>query len=180
MCLNDPALRPRERDVKTPGHWIAASLIAGFILAAGAAQSNGSAELQDPLGEEYYMQAELVTGGVCASVCHSWDLIFGGPRRTPSEWDTLTGDMVIKGAQASDEQMQQIRSYLKWSWGKVWINTASASDLVAVLALPASDATAVIAWRDANGRFADLESLKAVPGIDTATLDEQADAILFN
>jgi competence ComEA-like helix-hairpin-helix protein len=123
---------------------------------------------------------EQVTGLVCASSCHGWDEVFAGERKLPSQWDFVVSDMAGRGAIGTDEQFDQARSFLKRTWGAVWINNASARDLEAVLALPAEDAAAVIAYRKEHGRFTDLASLKEVPGIDTAVIDMQADAIIFN
>jgi competence protein ComEA len=88
--------------------------------------------------------------------------------------------MVSRGAQATSEQISLIKRYLKWTWGAVWINSATPQDLVQVIGLPEEDAEAVIAWREEHGKFTDLEGLKEVPGIDPSAIDAQADAIMFN
>lgn len=124
-------------------------------------------------------QAEQTFNDVC-SACHSVDVIFEGQRLTAQQWDSTVRDMVGRGADATDEQLDLIRMYLKRSWGSVWINRAEAEELTAVMGLSADDADKMIAYRDANGPFEDLDSLKAVPGIDPAMLDVQAGVILFN
>jgi len=139
---------------------------------AGASQDASSADID--------AMAEQTTGAVCASACHGWDVIFNVPRQTPGQWDFIVSDMAGRGAEASDEQLDLVRHFLKREWSTVWINSASAQDLEAVLALPEEEADAVIAYRDERGKFTDLDSLKQVPGIDAATIDAQADAITFN
>jgi len=124
--------------------------------------------------------AEVALTEVCASACHGFDEIFAGPRRLPQEWDTVVEDMVGKGAPASEEQLLIVKRYLKWAWGTVWINRATANDLVAFLAIPRDEAESIIAYRDANGPFTDISSLKAVPDVDTTAIDAQAGSILFN
>ena len=138
-----------------------------------------STKLEDIGPDAFGAIGEQATGEVCSS-CHGWDVIFGGPRQTPRQWDSTISDMLARGAVASDEQLDLVGRFLKWAWGTVWINSATAQDLVAVLALPEKDAAAVIAYREEHGSFADLESLKAVPGVDPATFDSQAGAIMFN
>lgn len=151
-----------------------------MLAPASASDSQGkSTKLKDVGPEEFSALGEQALGAVCTE-CHGWDLIFGGPRQTPSQWEFIVSNMVARGATATPEQLDLIRRYLKWSWGVVWINSASAQDLVAVLALPEKDAEAIIAYRQEHGRFADLESLMQVPGIDAATIDAQADAIMFD
>lgn len=178
--------------MKTLFAWLARKYAGWLQVAAGIAvvivfPSANAADSSDPgaaetvVGSEAFNAAgEQATGGACASACHGWDLIFGGPRRVPREWDSVISDMVGRGAQLTDEQLALIGSYLKWSWGTVWINSATPEDLVAVLALSETEANSVVAYRDAHGRFTDIDSLKAVPGLDNAAIDEQADAIMFN
>ena len=143
-----------------------------------AAEMNGGMPPVD--SEEFAGMAEVAITEACASACHGFDVIFGGPRRMPLEWDTVIEDMVGQGAMVSDEQMSIIKRYLKWAWGSLWINRATSDDLVAVLAIPIEDAEAIIGWREANGPFDDIPSLKAVPGIDADAIDAQAGAILFD
>ena len=161
---------------------VLASLLWAWIpmLATAADTDAGNVTPQSVGDEQFDALGEEATGPVCAVACHGWDMIFGGPRRTPADWDSLIDDMVGRGAEASDAQLDLIARYLKWSWGLVWINTASAGDLVAVLDLPEDQAEAIVAFRKANGKFADLASLEKVPGVDAAAIDDQADAIKFN
>lgn len=129
--------------------------------------------------EELNTRGEQATGAVCLN-CHGWDSIFGGPRQTADQWDFVVSEMVSRGAQGTPDQLELIRRYLKWSWGAVWINRATADDLAQVVGLSPEDAAAVVAWREEHGDFTDLESLKEVPGVDPAVIDAQADAIMFN
>jgi len=157
-------------------HHAARLMAAGAIVLVSVAVTANATESAD----EIAAAGEQATGLVCASACHGWDAIFAGPRQQPGQWDFVVADMASRGADASDEQLRLIRLFLKRTWGEVWINSATAQDLVAVLALPEKDAATVIAYRDEHGPFADLENLKKVPGIDAAVLDAQAGAITFN
>lgn len=148
------------------------------MLPSANAAEPASTRLEDIGPDEFSALGEEATGAVCTK-CHGWDMIFGGPRQTPDQWDFIVSDMVARGASGTPEQKDLIRRYLKWIWGAVWINRATAQDLVQVIGMPEKKAEAVIAWRHEHGDFTDLESLKEVPGIDPAVIDAQADAIMF-
>lgn len=146
-----------------------AGIIAFFgILTAAAAAENFQAE------------GEQATGAVCANGCHGWEAMFDGPRREPREWDYIIGEMIGLGAYGTDEQLGLVSRYLSRSWGLLPINSASAEEIATVLAVAEADAAAVVAYREENGQFTDLDSLKKVPGIDAATIDAQVAAITFN
>jgi competence protein ComEA len=152
---------------------------AGITTAVASDPQGDSTRLGDVGPEAFNAAGEQATGIVCTE-CHGWDAIFGGPRQTPGQWDFIVSDMVSRGAKGTPEQLDLIRRYLKWAWGVVWINSATAQDLAAVIGIPEKEAEAVIAWREEHGPFADVESLKEVPGIDPAVIDAQADAMMFN
>lgn len=166
------------------GRWLV--ILAGYVLANGmlatvlaAEPCRESSGLGNLGPEELNARGEQATAAVCLS-CHGWDSIFGGPRQTADQWDFIVSEMVSRGAQGTPEQIELIRRYLKWVWGAVWINRATADDLVQVIGLSPEDAEAVIAWRQEHGDFTGLDTLKQVPGVDAALIDAQADAIMFN
>lgn len=163
--------------------WMSACILVllGVLATAASADYEGDGQTAETsFDADAQAQAEQVTGTVCASACHGWEVIFDGPRQVPAQWDFIVSDMVARGAAATDDQLALIRRYLKWSWGAVWVNSAGAEDLVAVLALPYEQAQAVIEHREAYGPFANLESLAAVPGVDASVLQAGADALIFN
>jgi competence ComEA-like helix-hairpin-helix protein len=172
-----------EERLSRRARWLAAAVAVtlgtGITTAVASDLREESTRLEDVGPDAFNAIGEQATGAVCLN-CHGWDAIFGGPRQTPGQWDFIVSDMVGRGAQGTPEQLDLIRRYLKWVWGVVWINSATAQDLAAVTGMPEEDAKAVIAWREEHGAFADLESLKEVPGIDPDAIDEQADAIKFN
>jgi DNA uptake protein ComE-like DNA-binding protein len=49
-----------------------------------------------------------------------------------------------------------------------------------VLGLPPKVAAAVVEYRTANGKFADITALEKVAGIDKAKLEEQPEALRFD
>jgi len=154
--------------------------IVTVLLAGVAAPAFGDDDVDVVGSEAFDARGEQVTGQVCASACHGWDLVFGGPRQQPGQWDFIVSDMLGRGAAATQEQLAVIKPWLSWTWGEVWVNSAAAPDLVAVLGIPKQSAEAVVGYREEHGKFADLDALKAVPGIDAATIDARSDAIVFN
>jgi competence protein ComEA len=61
--------------------------------------------------------------------------------------------------------------------GKVNINTASESDLETLPRVGPTMAKRIIAWREANGRFATIEDLMSVTGIGEKTFAELKDLV---
>jgi len=105
--------------------------------------------------------------------------------KSESAWTDTIIEMRNRGANGSDEDMEQIIHYLATNYGppsaatKVNVNTAVAADLVAGLALSPAQADAVVAYRAKNGKFADLAGLKQVAGVDAAKIDAVKDRIEF-
>ena len=100
-------------------------------------------------------------------------------RRTRADWEDVINKMVEKGLDAGGKDLETVFAYLNRTYGKVYVNTAPADELVAVLTLSQKDADAIVAFRKANGPIADFEALKKVPGIDLKKLEEHADAVAF-
>ena len=88
--------------------------------------------------------------------------------------------MSQRGAPGTDPDFALIKKYLTRYYGIVRVNTASAEELSAVLGLPPKVAAAVVAYRTANGKFADLAALEKVEGVDKAKLEEQPEALKFD
>ena len=65
-------------------------------------------------------------------------------------------------------------------YGIVRVNAASAEELSAVLGLPPKVAAAVVEYRTAHGKFADIAALLKVEGVDKAKLEEQPEALRFD
>jgi competence protein ComEA len=100
-------------------------------------------------------------------------------RRTSTEWEEVINKMIEKGATGSEKDFETIYTYVLRYFGKIYINNATADDVTAVLGLSKKDAEAIVAYRKANGSFADFDAIKKVPDIDLKKLDEQKDAVAF-
>jgi mono/diheme cytochrome c family protein len=87
------------------------SLVIALALAAAPADPADAGSTVLPPGN--YRDLVLRT---CA-VCHPIDRVVA-QRRSQEQWDQLIGVMVDRGAQASDEQQQQILQYLVQNFGR--------------------------------------------------------------
>lgn len=115
---------------------------------------------------------------VCDTACHGLEKL-DEMRRTRKDWTDQVTQMATNGAVATDAQFTTIKKYLTRYYGLVAVNTAAADELSAVLGLSAKDAAAIVAYRTANGKFADVNALLKVPGIDTKKIEEQPEAMQF-
>jgi competence ComEA-like helix-hairpin-helix protein len=87
-------------------------------------------------------------------------------RNSDAGWSKIVDDMVARGAEASDAEIETIIEYLGKNFGpKVNVNKASAEELARGLEIPAGSADAIVEYRVKHGRFKDLEDLKKVQGV---------------
>lgn len=115
---------------------------------------------------------EKVTEQVCSG-CHGVDF-FAGKRMTRQMWRLTIEDMFGRGAVGTEEQFEQIVSYLSAYRGEtIKVNEADARQFGQVLDIPLSQAQAIVDFRAANGEFSGPEDLRRVPGLDPARVDEQ-------
>ena len=110
--------------------------------------------------------------------CHDTNQIVSR-RRTRTEWEDIITKMVEQGLDGSAKDLETVFAYLNRNYGKVFINRASADELVAVLTITQKDADAVVAYRKTAGPFADFEAIRKVPGIDIKKLEDKKDAIAY-
>jgi competence ComEA-like helix-hairpin-helix protein len=196
--MSGEALRQRLREQTLPARgpvWLlgaAAVLLAGSVaIAAGrqdqpatpdpAASASADPDQQaavDAAEEEFALIAEETIDRVCTQ-CHPWEQILQS-RRGPREWADVVLSMAARGASGTREQFATIEKYLTRWYGMVAINRAPAADISAVLGLSPKEAEAIVAYRTANGNIADLAALLKVPGINTAKIEEQPEAIRFD
>jgi competence protein ComEA len=121
---------------------------------------------------------------ICSG-CHGVG-VFTYNRATKELWGAVVDDMVSRGAEGTDEEINQVVEYLSKNFGpakaagqKVNVNKASAEELAKTLAISQENAGAIIQYRTKNGNFKNLEALKSVPGIDGKKIEEKKDRIEF-
>jgi competence ComEA-like helix-hairpin-helix protein len=165
---------------------MASVLTASIVLASEVQPDQTQATTKLPAAAQVPMsEADLARVGeelvfkVCATGCHGMDEI-EEMRRTRAGWIELVRTMKLKGAVATEPQFETIRQYLPRYYGLVAVNTATAEELSAVMGFTARDAQAIVGFRTANGKFADVNALKKVPRIDVTKIDEQPNALRFN
>jgi competence ComEA-like helix-hairpin-helix protein len=186
-----------EDPVKRQSSWILASaamtLTATIAASASAPQAPAAkppAQLSPQLlaknvgdltateEEAFAAAAEATMERVCIA-CHPFENITK-TRRTVREWSDQVTAMAQRGAPGTDPDFTLVRKYLTRYYGVVRVNTASAEEISAVLGLPPKVAAAVVEYRTANGKFADIAALEKVTGVDKAKLEEQPEALRFD
>jgi len=153
---------------------IACTWIASTLLVAGPVRQSNStpppATQSDPVAVERFTR-------LC-SRCHDGARITA-MRRTSTEWEEVITKMIERGATGTEQELNSVFDYLLATFGKVYVNTAAADELMAVLGLSKKDAEAIVDYRKANGTFAEFDALKKVPGIDVKALELHKDAVVF-
>lgn len=114
---------------------------------------------------------------VCSN-CHGVESIVHGTR-TRQEWTDVVDQMARFGAEASDQEFEQITAYLVRFYSPVRVNRATAKELESWLGLTPEMAAAIVSYREANGPFKDLDGLKHVPGLDWPKIESQKARIQF-
>ena len=148
--------------------WLASTLI--------AATPPSPSQTQEPAKAAEDPGAALMTR-MCSD-CHEASRVTA-MRRTRPDWEDVINKMIEKGATGSEKEFEGVFNYLVRAYGKVFINAAKADEIAAVLSLSKTDADAIVSYRTTNGKFADFDAIKKVPGIDVKKLDEHKDAVAF-
>jgi competence protein ComEA len=122
---------------------------------------------------------KAVVERICSG-CHGVE-VFTDSRNTKERWGAVVDDMASRGAEGTDEELNQVVEYLSKNFGpvKVNVNKAGAVELAKTLAISQQNAGAIVEYRAKNGAFKNLEALKSVPGIDAKKIDQKKDLIEF-
>lgn len=101
-------------------------------------------------------------------------------RNDLERWSLIVDDMVRRGAELTDPEIEKLIDYLAKNLGpRVNINKASAEDLVKLLEFPKAAAAAIVEYREKNGRFKTLDDLKKVTAVDAKDIESRKDRIEF-
>ena len=114
---------------------------------------------------------------VCSN-CHTAESVVQS-LRTRQEWSDVVDQMSRYGAEASDQEFDQILTYLVKHFSPIRINKATAKDLESTLSVPAEVAEAIVAYRAEKGDFKAVDELKKVPGLDSGKVDAQKARLVF-
>ena len=99
--------------------------------------------------------------------------------KTHDEWSKTLDDMAANGAHATDEEWTEILAYLDKHFSLVLVNTADAKQLAVALDVSEPEADAIVHYRAEHGRFAGIDDVKLVPGVDAAKIDAGKDRFVF-
>jgi competence protein ComEA len=117
---------------------------------------------------------------VCGT-CHSAENV-AGMAKTREEWGALVGEMAADGAQATEDEFNEIVDYLAAAFPKmpkINVNKATAKDLETALELSAKEAEAIVRYRDEKGSFKSAEDLAKVPGVDAKKIEAKKERLAF-
>ncbi|MCC7009732.1 MAG: helix-hairpin-helix domain-containing protein [Acidobacteria bacterium] len=159
----------RERRVRVAGSSL---LVAAFLLVGPRPVL---AQLPDGPGKETVVK-------VCG-VCHD-PAIAASIKLTRDGWQTTIGDMVSRGAKASDEDLNAILDYLSRHFlgeadKPLNMNLATAVELESVLELLRKEAAALIAEREKRKGFTSIDDLKNIPGVPFKKIEAKKDRLVF-
>ena len=148
---------------------------AGLLVLVNARPATAQVALPDGAGKDQMIK-------VCG-VCHEAQRV-ASIRLTREGWEATIGDMITRGARATDEEFRAVLDYLSTHFlgeaeRPLNVNTATALDFESMLLLLRKEAAAVIAYRDKHGLFKSIEDLKKVPGIDVKKIEAQKDRLYF-
>lgn len=105
-------------------------------------------------------------------------------RQDRAGWGATLLKMVGFGMKSSDEELRTMLAYLETHFQPeelppVNVNTARAIELESRLTLKRSEASAILKYRAAHGKFESIDDLLKVPGIDAAKIQDKRDWITF-
>ncbi len=153
-----------------------------FLAASAAATSRSLA--QDPSPATSTTQDAFPEGTgkaallkVCGN-CHTAESVVQS-LRTRQEWSDVLDQMSRFGAEATDEEFDQILGYLVRHFSPIRINKATAQELETALDVPANMAEAIVAYRTGKGDFKTIDDLKKVPGLEAGKVDAQKTRLVF-
>jgi competence ComEA-like helix-hairpin-helix protein len=124
-------------------------------------------------------------------VCHALTVVTS-KHSSRKEWDQVVNQMVSRGADLTDEEIDTVIEYLSKNYGpldqattpaststadtssseaSVNVNKASAEDLESSLGLAKPEAEAIVKYRDQKGNFKTWQDVAAVPGVPSAKIE---------
>lgn len=155
---------------------LAAAVVFTSTLAAAVVQE--SSPLRPASEDQERHAAERLTTRLCGD-CHALSAITAD-RRTPGAWREVVEAMASRGAEGTPAELATVTHLLSRTRGIVAVNTAPAADFTDVLGVSSDIADAIVAHRAAHGRFADMDALLAVPGLDRSRVTGDQLALWFD
>ena len=147
-------------------------LLVCAVLGSWMALAQDQDELKLPEGPG---KKQLLT--VCTK-CHDLEG-FMHTRNTKQRWESVVDEMVSRGAEGSDEDLDLIVEYLAKNFGRINLNKAPADQLVSGLGITKESAAAIVAHREKNGPYKAWADLEKVPGLDMKKMAEKKGYVEF-
>jgi competence ComEA-like helix-hairpin-helix protein len=138
-------------------------------------------------------EGQAIVQQKCAS-CHALKVVTG-KRASRQQWSTIVDQMITRGADVSDDDIDILLDYLAKNFGPatgqtgaekghdrtgpVNVNTGSASELAAALDLTVAESTSLVSYRERNGNFKEWRDLTKVPGVDAKKIESNKDRLVF-
>ncbi len=96
-------------------------------------------------------------------------------------WSTVVDDMVSKGAEVTDAEIETIIDYLVKTQGpKIKVNKATPQELAGALEVPVAVASAVVEYREKHGSFKNFEELKKAPPLEGKDIESKKEWLDFS
>jgi competence protein ComEA len=140
------------------------------------------------------------------SACHALTVVTS-KHASQKEWDQVVNQMVSRGADLTDDEIDTVIAYLAKNYGPldqqtapstdaatppsdtaappatdttpVNVNKASAQELESSLGLEKPEAEALVKYREQNGNFKTWHDVAAVPGMPAAKIEGMQKRITF-
>ncbi len=120
--------------------------------------------------------------------CHALKVVTS-KKATKRQWTALVDQMITRGAEIEDEDIDTVVQYLAKNFppeaGKtadpvpVNVNKATAKELAATIELSQKESEAIVHYREQNGDFKSWHDLANVPGVDSKKIEACKDKIAF-
>ena len=120
---------------------------------------------------------KAVTEKIC-SKCHDLEGVVRN-RNTREGWEMVVDEMVARGAEGTDQELDQVIEYLATNFAKVNVNKATVDELTEALTVPKENASAIVAYREKNGPFKEWNDLEKVPGLDIKKIQDKKGRVIF-
>jgi competence ComEA-like helix-hairpin-helix protein len=144
-------------------------------------------------------KGKAIVAKTCVN-CHALKVVTS-KRATREQWAALVDQMVSRGADLTDDEIDIVVSYLAKNFplkagasapaknnflsaddsagDSVNINHAGVAEIAAVLHLSTEECNAIVAYRDKNGRFKTWRDVAKVPGVAASEIGNRKHQLRF-
>jgi competence protein ComEA len=128
------------------------------------------------------------------SGCHALKVVTS-KRANPEQWSTLVNQMVSRGADVADEDIETVVQYLAKNFDEtrapaaaaephhrtlpVNVNNATAAQLTRSLGLSPKESAAIVSYRKENGNFKQWNDLTKIPGVEAKKIERLKGRLAF-